>query len=88
MRNTGTGFAIGMGRFGAVVGPLLAGYLLGAPVEVAQIYTMFGLALLFAAGLIALLDKAQSARQQPQRVSPRRPENRQSAPVRMTAEPA
>ena len=33
VRNTGTGFAIGMGRFGAVVGPYLAGLLLGAPLD-------------------------------------------------------
>jgi benzoate transport len=68
VRNTGTGFAIGMGRFGAVVGPYLAGWLLGRHWTVPQIYTTFGLALLLAAGLMALLYKAQSARQQPNAV--------------------
>jgi benzoate transport len=68
VRNTGTGFAIGMGRFGAVVGPYLAGWLLARHWTVPQIYTAFALALLLAAGLLTLLYRAQSARQQPSSV--------------------
>jgi MFS family permease len=64
VRNTGTGFAIGMGRFGAVVGPYLAGWLLARHWTVPQIYTVFGLSLLLAGGLLALLYRAQSAREQ------------------------
>lgn len=64
VRNTGTGFAIGMGRFGAVVGPALAGYLLDSRWATAQIYTAFASVLVVAAGLITLLGRTQSSREQ------------------------
>lgn len=62
VRNTGTGFAIGMGRFGAVVGPALAGYLLGQHWTTPQIYSAFASVLLIAAGLLALLKKVRAVR--------------------------
>jgi putative MFS transporter len=64
VRNTGTGLAIGMGRFGAMVGPPLGGYLLTRQWTTPQIYTAFGGALLIAAGLLTLLKRARSAHAQ------------------------
>lgn len=63
VRNTGTGIAIGMGRFGAVVGPALAGYLLDSHWATAKIYTAFAIVLVLAAALIALLGRAQTSRE-------------------------
>jgi benzoate transport len=68
VRNTGTGFAIGIGRFGAALGPPLAGWLLDRNWTSPQIYTAFASALLLAAGLIAMLGRTQSMRDQPTRV--------------------
>lgn len=62
VRNTGTGLAIGMGRFGAMASPLIAGYLLNAHWSNAQIYSGFAGFLLLAAGAIGLLIRTQSAR--------------------------
>jgi MFS transporter, AAHS family, 4-hydroxybenzoate transporter len=38
MRSTGVGWALGIGRFGAVVGPLIGGALLAAKVPIAKIF--------------------------------------------------
>jgi benzoate transport len=70
VRNTGTGFAIGMGRFGAVVGPALAGYLLGNQWTTSQIHLAFAIVLVIAAGLIAMLGKAQSSRERARAPAP------------------
>lgn len=53
VRNTGTGWALGIGRLGAVVGPYLAGVLIGAGWERASYY--FALALPLLVSAIALL---------------------------------
>jgi benzoate transport len=41
MRNTGIGWALGVGRAGAVLGPLVGGLLVGAHVPVAAIFAIF-----------------------------------------------
>lgn len=54
LRNTGTGMAIGLGRMGAVCGPLIAGFLLAASWSPADSYLVFALPVI-AAGLILCL---------------------------------
>ena len=41
MRSTGIGWAIGLGRFGAVVGPAVAGYLIAAGLDMSANYFIF-----------------------------------------------
>ncbi len=41
IRSTGIGWAIGLGRFGAVVGPALAGYLIAAGLDMSMNYYVF-----------------------------------------------
>lgn len=41
IRSTGIGWAIGLGRFGAVVGPALAGYLIAAGLDMSMNYYLF-----------------------------------------------
>ena len=43
VRSTATGWAIGAGRMSAVLAPVVAGYLLGAGVELSTLYLLFGL---------------------------------------------
>jgi MFS family permease len=49
VRNTGTGLAIGLGRFGAMVGPLIAGYLIAAGWERMAYYSLLALPVLISA---------------------------------------
>lgn len=53
LRGTGVGWAIGIGRFGAVIGPAIAGYMIAMGVTVAMNFVVFALPLGLA-GLIAL----------------------------------
>ena len=41
MRSTGIGWAVGLGRFGAVVGPAAAGYLIAAGLDMATNFFIF-----------------------------------------------
>jgi AAHS family 4-hydroxybenzoate transporter-like MFS transporter len=41
IRSTGIGWAIGLGRFGAVVGPAVAGYLIAAGLDMSANYLVF-----------------------------------------------
>ena len=43
IRTTGIGFAIGLGRFGAVVGPALAGFLIAAGLSMSGNYYVFAI---------------------------------------------
>ena len=43
IRSTGIGWAIGLGRFGAVVGPALAGYLIAAGLDMSMNYYLFAI---------------------------------------------
>lgn len=43
IRSTGIGWAIGLGRFGAVVGPALAGYLIAAGLDMSANYVVFAI---------------------------------------------
>jgi AAHS family 3-hydroxyphenylpropionic acid transporter len=54
IRGTGVGFAVGMGRFGAVVGPILAGILIASGKTVTEV--LMGIVpIAFAGGLASFL---------------------------------
>ena len=52
IRSTAIGWAIGIGRFSAVLSPAIAGFVLEFGVEVATLFLMFALPMLLAAGLV------------------------------------
>ncbi|MDG2374831.1 MAG: hypothetical protein P8M18_00630, partial [Woeseiaceae bacterium] len=52
IRSTGIGWAIGLGRFGAVVGPAVAGYLIAAGLDMSANYFIFAVPMAVG-GLIA-----------------------------------
>jgi len=49
MRSTGIGWALGVGRIGAVLGPIVGGLLLGARVPISTIFSIYTLPLIAAA---------------------------------------
>ena len=55
VRAFGTGFAIGLGRGGSVLAPIVAGYLFNAGYSVAAVATTMSSAALIAAGVLSLL---------------------------------
>ena len=60
IRNTGMGWAIGIGRFGGILGPSLAGFLLAQGWTGAQCFFAFSIPLLIAMAAVTML-KAQTA---------------------------
>lgn len=54
IRSTGVGWAIGLGRFGAVAGPAIAGYLIVAEFDMASLFMVFAVPMAFG-GFIAYL---------------------------------
>jgi MFS transporter, AAHS family, 4-hydroxybenzoate transporter len=46
IRSTGVGFAVGVGRFGAILGPTLFGYLFDSGLNISNLFTLFSLPLL------------------------------------------
>jgi benzoate transport len=59
VRNTGTGLAIGVGRCGAILSPILAGVLLKGGWKPAQAYIAFGLPALISAAAVTLLARTR-----------------------------
>ena len=55
VRNTGMGWAIGIGRFGAIIGPAAAGFLLGRGWTGAECFLVFSMPLLVAMAAVSLL---------------------------------
>jgi len=51
MRNTGVGWALGVGRIGAVLGPIVGGVLVGAQVSLPSIFAIFSASVALAAVL-------------------------------------
>ncbi|MGB6356514.1 MAG: aromatic acid/H+ symport family MFS transporter, partial [Steroidobacteraceae bacterium] len=51
MRSTGIGWALGVGRVGAVLGPIAGGLLVGARVPMAMIFAIFAMAAAAAAAV-------------------------------------
>ncbi|AOY95383.1 MFS transporter [Cupriavidus sp. USMAA2-4] len=68
-RTTGMGWSIGMGRFGAVLAPLVAGSLLDAGWPTANLYYAFALPLLVAIASVGLLGRSQASLGEPVRLS-------------------
>lgn len=67
-RTTGMGWSIGMGRFGAVLAPLVAGALLDAGWPTANLYYAFAVPLLAAIASVGLLGKSHAAAAEPVRI--------------------
>ena len=63
MRSTGIGWAMGMGRFGQVIVPLLTAALLGFGWSGTEVFAAYGLAPLFAAIAILLIHWVASRRE-------------------------
>lgn len=55
IRSTGIGWALGVGRIGAVLGPIVGGFLVGAGFPIATIFAIYAVPLLLAAGLCLML---------------------------------
>ncbi len=55
LRNTGIGWAIGLGRFGAVVGPLAGGLLISLGLGMAENFTVFAVPMVAAAAFTLLI---------------------------------
>ena len=60
-RVTGLGWAIGIGRVGAIVSPLVAGRLIDASWKPDQLFTLYGAAFVLATGAIYFLQRKKSA---------------------------
>jgi len=60
-RATATGVAVGLGRFGAILGPLLTGFLLASDWTGPQLYQLFGLPMLVSAAVVLLLRRKHSS---------------------------
>ena len=58
VRSTGIGWAIGLGRFGAVVGPIVAGYLIAAGIDMAANYYIFAVPMAIG-GILAYLTRVK-----------------------------
>lgn len=61
MRATGVGWALGMGRFGSIFGPLIGGVLIGFEVSTPMLFILFALPALFAAACVLLVRRAPDA---------------------------
>jgi predicted MFS family arabinose efflux permease len=55
IRGTGIGWALGVGRIGAVLGPIVGGYLVGQKVSIDSIFVIYACPLVAAALCVALL---------------------------------
>jgi benzoate transport len=54
MRGTGVGWALGIGRIGAVLGPIVGGFLVGANLPISSIFAIFAVPLVIA-GILCLM---------------------------------
>lgn len=61
MRATGVGWALGMGRFGSIFGPLIGGVLIGLQLSTPTLFVLFALPALLAALCILLVRRAPDA---------------------------
>jgi MFS family permease len=55
MRGTGVGWAMGLGRIGAVMGPIVGGYLVGAHWPISAIFAFFAVPLVLSAALCVMI---------------------------------
>ena len=61
-RATATGVALGLGRFGAILAPLLTGFLLAADWTPADLYSLFAAPMFISATMALLLWRISSPR--------------------------
>lgn len=61
MRGTGVGWALGVGRVGAVLGPIVGGFLVGANLPISAIFGIFAVPLVIAAILCLLVKMPEPA---------------------------
>jgi MFS family permease len=61
VRGTGIGWALGVGRIGAVLGPIVGGLLLGAGVSIFGIFAIFTVPAMIAAVLCLLIRDGELA---------------------------
>jgi MFS family permease len=64
MRNTGIGWVLGVGRVGAVLGPIIGGVLVGAELRLGVIFAIYAVPLLVAAALTFRLSFTDCGRAQ------------------------
>ncbi|KAA8731254.1 MFS transporter [Acinetobacter qingfengensis] len=64
VRNRGVGYAIGFGRLGAILSPIVAGVFLDQHIAAATIYAYYGVVFIFAIVLILLLSREVKREQQ------------------------
>jgi AAHS family 4-hydroxybenzoate transporter-like MFS transporter len=57
IRTTGIGWAIGVGRIGAIIGPAAAGFILGAGISINATFVIFAIPLLITAVVVTKIDK-------------------------------
>jgi MFS transporter, AAHS family, benzoate transport protein len=57
MRSTGIGWALGIGRFGAVIGPAMGGFLLAMNLSLHMNFLVFAVPGLVASAALAMVDK-------------------------------
>ncbi|MFT5134624.1 MAG: AAHS family 4-hydroxybenzoate transporter-like MFS transporter [Gammaproteobacteria bacterium] len=57
IRTTGVGWAIGVGRIGAIIGPTAAGLILGAGISINTTFVIFAIPVLIAAILVTKIDR-------------------------------
>ena len=60
VRSTGVGWALGIGRLGSILGPVIGGILLGLGLGMGFYFLAFGLILLVAAGASFALSRHQA----------------------------
>lgn len=63
LRSTGLGWGLGIGRIGAIVGPLAVGYLLTAGWSSSAVFTATAIPMLFGAGAVAAMGRFYGAPQ-------------------------
>jgi benzoate transport len=61
MRGTGVGWALGVGRIGAVLGPIIGGFLVGANLPISTIFAIFAVPLVIAAILCLMIKMPETA---------------------------
>jgi AAHS family 4-hydroxybenzoate transporter-like MFS transporter len=72
LRSTGLGWGLGIGRIGAIIGPLAVGYLLTAGWSSATVFTATAIPMLFGAGAVTAMGRAYAGErtQQPAEIVP------------------
>lgn len=57
IRSSGAGWALGVGRFGSIMGPVVGGWLIGAGLSMAGLYAIAAVPAVLAAGLVVAVNR-------------------------------